>query len=1336
MKKILLFITLFYGFSNALYSQEATSENGVVSFSLPIRNSLKFNRYLINPTFSFVRESNPYISFYNKRQWVQFDDAPNTYLFNYSGRFRENEAFAVGLFQQNYGLMTVFGGVVNFAHNIVLEQDSNLTFGLNAGVYKSGLDKGKIISDDPNILNGDYPSNTLLTVNPGINYGTGFLDFGLSINNLILYNFGAGMVKEDPERAIELHAMYTGYLDSYGFFDRSKFSGIVKTEIKKDKTVISGLAMLAIPQGVWAQAGYNTLYGISAGLGVNLSPSIAIEYNYERGMGGFSNLGGSHEFVIAYRFKNKNYYYGDDDEGSLIDPSKPKAVPAKKTTTPVTRVDGAEKARLAADAKAKADAEAQQVRLAAAEKAKADAEAARVKLLADNKAKADAAEAQRLKLSADAKAKADAEAAARKTAIAAKPAPQKTASQLAADKAKADAEALKIKLAADAKAKADAENAAKVKAAGTPATPQKTQAQLTAEKAKADAEAVAKARLAADAKAKADAEALKVKLAADAQAKADAAEAKRKADVKAKAEAADLQSILAADAKAKADSDAYQAKLAADAKAKAAAEAKTKANIDAANKAKLAAAAKAKAAEDAALKEKLAADAKAKADAEARQALIAAEAKAKVDAEALKIKLAADAKAKADAEALQAKLAADAKAKADAEALQAKLVADARAKADAEALQAKLAADAKAKADAEALQAKLAADAKAKADMEALQAKLIADARVKADAEATARAKAEAEAKQLQLAEEARLAKLAADAKAKADAEALQAKLAADAKAKADAEALQAKLAADAKAKADAEALQAKLAADAKAKADAEALQAKLAADAKAKADAEALQAKLAADAKAKADAEALQAKLAADAKAKADAEALQAKLAADAKAKADMEALQAKLLADAKVKADAEATAKAQAEAEAKQLQLAEEARQAKLAADAKAKADADALKAKLAADEKAKADAIALQAKLAADAKAKADAEALQAKQAADAKAKADEEARQAKLAADAKAKADAETLQAKLAEEAELQAKLAADAKAKADADAAAKLAAASKDDSAKEIEALSKAIEAAIKTQKEVFAQFTATVANKQKDLDDLREENDLSEKGIYREPKPFKSVASENSQLEAFKLQLAEANKNSKEELVKLNNLYNERFRKVPNKNDALNKSYLEKINELKAAQLKMEQDSAALLANLERIKAETEIEKKRRIKRAAYENDQGRYNQDLAALKRIKETTKVSNTPLTASDFDFGEDQSNMQIIKNIKNSDSGYYMIIAVHSSVEKRDEFLTKAVAAGRSDINFFYNIATSKYYIYYEKFDGLPEATKALEAKGNKPYNGKMAIVKVEN
>ena len=184
MKKLSL-ISVFFFCTQLFYSQE----DGVVAFSLPIRNSLKFNRYLINPTFSFVREQGSHISFYNKRQWVQFDNAPQTYLVGYSGRFKENEGVAIGLFQQNHGVLTTFGAITNFAHNVVLDTDSNLTFGLNVGLYKSGLNTGKVITGttDPSLEN--IPSSFLATVNPGINYGTSFLDFGLSVNNLILYNF-------------------------------------------------------------------------------------------------------------------------------------------------------------------------------------------------------------------------------------------------------------------------------------------------------------------------------------------------------------------------------------------------------------------------------------------------------------------------------------------------------------------------------------------------------------------------------------------------------------------------------------------------------------------------------------------------------------------------------------------------------------------------------------------------------------------------------------------------------------------------------------------------------------------------------------------------------------------------------------------------------------------------------------------------------------------------------------------------------------------------------------------------------------------------------------------
>src|SRR5690606_7546921 len=128
MNKYLLYMILFFSIVQLSHSQE---ENGVAALALPVRNSLKFNKYALNPTFSFVREQHKHITFTGKREWMQFDDAPQTFLFSYSGRFSENSGLGLGLFQQNMGVLTTFGGVINYAYNVVLERESNLTFGIN-----------------------------------------------------------------------------------------------------------------------------------------------------------------------------------------------------------------------------------------------------------------------------------------------------------------------------------------------------------------------------------------------------------------------------------------------------------------------------------------------------------------------------------------------------------------------------------------------------------------------------------------------------------------------------------------------------------------------------------------------------------------------------------------------------------------------------------------------------------------------------------------------------------------------------------------------------------------------------------------------------------------------------------------------------------------------------------------------------------------------------------------------------------------------------------------------------------------------------------------------------
>ena len=333
----------------SLFSQSEV----VTSLTLPIRNSLKFNRFIIHPAFSFVREQAPLLTFYNKRQWLSFENAPQTYLVSYSGRFLQNEGVALGLFQQNEGLITTFGAVANFAHNIELQTESNLTFGVNLGFYKSGLNTAKIVTNYPDPLFETIPSSSFIVFNPGINYGTTFLDFGVSLTNFLVYNLRASeLVVDHPEKSVSVHLMHTGYIEGNGFFDKSKFSAIVKSDFRKGNTGISGVAMLTIPNGLWTQLGYNTIYGVSGGLGVNLSQSIAIEYNYERGLGNFANFGASHEIGFAYKFSNRNSNYEEDDLGSIIPPASDRGIvyaqqktvqKPKETLQPVIAIPAQEK---------------------------------------------------------------------------------------------------------------------------------------------------------------------------------------------------------------------------------------------------------------------------------------------------------------------------------------------------------------------------------------------------------------------------------------------------------------------------------------------------------------------------------------------------------------------------------------------------------------------------------------------------------------------------------------------------------------------------------------------------------------------------------------------------------------------------------------------------------------------------------------------------------------------------------------------------------------------------------------------------------------------------------
>ena len=269
------------------------------------------------------------------------------------------------------------------------------------------------------------------------------------------------------------------------------------------------------------------------------------------------------------------------------------------------------------------------------------------------------------------------------------------------------------------------------------------------------------------------------------------------------------------------------------------------------------------------------------------------------------------------------------------------------------------------------------------------------------------------------------------------------------------------------------------------------------------------------------------------------------------------------------------------------------------------------------------------------------------------------------------------------------------------------------------------------------QNDLLNQFNEIVEIKNQDLLDLKEENDLGEQGIAVAPKPFKSIAAEDAKLESIINELTEVIEKREKEIEELEELYEEKY---PVGTIILDEVYLfykksiSKLNEEQAVALKTKAD---LELRLEDIRERTEFERRRRIKRAAFDNEEERYTNDRATLENIKRITSAGSQNFEISDFDFGEEQSSsITILKNVNNTTKGYYLILAVHTDIDKRNDFVTKVYASGKTDVDFFYDVNTSKYYIYYNKFDRIEEANEALRNKSNEPYNEKISLIKIEN
>ncbi len=306
----------------------------VASIDIPSQNLLKFNRFLINPTFSTVNEDNSYLNLYHRNQWVSFDDNYQTYLGSYSGRIGDRTGLGLSIYHQKFGTIANFGAIANYAYGIRLSEKSNLTFGFNLSYYNSGVDKSNINPNQPNDPTiADLQNGSLLTFQPGINLSIGSFDVGLYAEDAFDYNFKTSeTLTEFGDKTFTAHLMYTNRFENgVGMLENARFSALTRARRMGDEDIaFSGSLILDMPKLGWIQGGYDDFYGVAAGVGFNLTKRLSLGYTIEKGIRDqISNFGVTHEINFAYSFQailTENRVYQDllDDENLLVLEEEPK----------------------------------------------------------------------------------------------------------------------------------------------------------------------------------------------------------------------------------------------------------------------------------------------------------------------------------------------------------------------------------------------------------------------------------------------------------------------------------------------------------------------------------------------------------------------------------------------------------------------------------------------------------------------------------------------------------------------------------------------------------------------------------------------------------------------------------------------------------------------------------------------------------------------------------------------------------------------------------------------------------------------------------------------------
>ncbi len=301
---LVILICLVMGLQTSFGQEVQQTE---ISINSTFHNQLFFNRFLINPTFSLVRENKSYINVLHRNQYASFEDNAQNYYLGFSNKLNERTALGMGVYGQWSGVMQEFGFNANYANSVKLGDKTSLTFGTNVSYLSGGLDQDRIETPEADPTLTETRRENRIGVHPGIALSVGQFDFGVYAKDLVQYNqttneLLTGFNGENIKLSVQYSHLFAAQT---GLFEDARMMPLMQVGQNREGEInYIGSVLLDLPHYGWLQSTYDQTYGLSFGLGFNLSKHLSIGYLMEKNIADdTANLGWNHELSLAYTFK-------------------------------------------------------------------------------------------------------------------------------------------------------------------------------------------------------------------------------------------------------------------------------------------------------------------------------------------------------------------------------------------------------------------------------------------------------------------------------------------------------------------------------------------------------------------------------------------------------------------------------------------------------------------------------------------------------------------------------------------------------------------------------------------------------------------------------------------------------------------------------------------------------------------------------------------------------------------------------------------------------------------------------------------------------------------------